>query len=227
MIATSQTPASPSRRSLRLAWAAAFLLTVALLGAASAARSAGAAAVPAATGRLGPPAFAASEECEADEPDCEEELEACEEDEEEAGECEEEAEEGAAGAAPSSCLLTRARPRVTVAAAPRRLRLDVAYVLTGPAAVAVSLRSSGARGAVSLPAHQYRLTRSGSLHRSFELSEIETERALAARRFTVRLRVQGVPWSCHRYDFRQLGVRHGGAASRTFTESPADLRAGR
>lgn len=224
MIAKPESAAAPSRRTVRLAWWVAFVLTIALLAGLGLARSAHATA-PARAVRPDlsiPPPFEAEEECEADEPSCEEELsvEECEEGEEECEGLEEGGEE-----APAECLLTAAQPRVVVSSEQRRLRLEVRYSLAGPADVLTSLRGSGGHGSVSLAAQKHHLSHSGSFEESAELSPAEATRALAANQFTVRLRVLGVPWSCHRHDFRHLSVKrqaHGGAV---FSETVADRRA--
>lgn len=173
-----------------------------------------------------PSAFFEDEECAAGDPDCEELLEGeeCEAIGDEEEECEEELEE-LAGEAPAECLLTTARPRISIAAGQEKLRLDVRYTVSGPANVSVSLRASGNKGGLSVAASRHRLTRDGTLHETAELSEEETERALAAREFTVRLRVTGVPWSCHRYDVRHLVVKRGGDDNPVFSESQPDSRA--
>jgi hypothetical protein len=231
MLATSLPSAAPSGPLLRLASGLAVLLTIFLLAGLGLARPAAAEADPSADpGAALVPLFEdeGEGECEADDPACEESLEdeECEAFEEEDEECEEEA-EAVAGEAPAECLLTTARPRISIAADQQKLRLDVRYTLTGPADVAVSLRSSGGKGAMAIAASRHHLTRSGILHESAELSEEETERALTAKRFTVKLRVLGVPSSCQRYDSRQLSVKRGGDESPVFSETSADLRAGR
>jgi len=216
---------TPSQRTLRLAWWLAFIFTIALVAGISSARATELATTPGAAA-ISPPFDEG--ECEADEPDCaeeegyEEECELSEEDEEEcieAGDGE--------GEAPPECLLTTARPRVSISSAQQRLRLDLRYTLTDPADVAIGLRSSGGKGSVTVPATKHHLSHSGSFHETFELSEVETERALAAKQITVRLHVLDVPWSCHRYDFHHLSVRHGGQQSPVFSETSTDLRAGR
>jgi len=230
MIARSTPTPAPSQRALRLAWWGAFLLTIVLLAAVGFARSASAAdlhALPGASAPI-PPPFEDGEECEADEPECaeaESEEEECELGENGDEECE--GVDQAEGEAPPECLLRTAQPRVSVSAGQQRLRLDVHYTLTAPADVSISLRSSGSKGSMALPASKRHLSHSGSFHETAQLSEEETERALAAKQFTVRLHVLDVPWSCHRYDFRHLRVRHGGQQSPVFSETGTDLRAGR
>jgi hypothetical protein len=229
MIARPTPSQVPSHRALRLAWWAAFLLTIALLAAIGFARSASAAGpvLPATSAPISPP-LEAGEECEADEPDCAEEEggeQECELDEDGEEECEEAGEEE--GEAPPECLLRTAQPRVSISAAQQRLHLDVRYTLASPADLSIGLRSSGGKGAVALPGNKRHLSQSGSFHETFQLSEAETERAVTAKQFTVRLRVLDVPSSCHHYDFRHLRIRHGGEQSPIFSETGTDLRAGR
>lgn len=227
MLSTELPAAAAGRPLLKLASCLAFLLTIVLVASLGLARSAAADAEPSADpGAVLAPLF--EDECAAEDPACEEGLEdeECEAFEEEDEECEEEGEE-VAGEAPAECLLTTARPRLSIAADQQKLRIDVRYTLTGPANLALSLRSSGGKGSVAIAASRHHLTRSGTLHESAELSEEETERALTAKQFTVKLRVLGVPSTCHRYDSRQLSVKRGGEGSPVFSEDGADLRAGR
>lgn len=219
---------APGGRAAWLARPLPFLLAIALLLLGAALAPAAVAGAPAGPVSQAAPPFEEEGECEED-PFCEEafEGEECEAFEAEEEECEEEEGAGPAkGEAPAECLLTSARPRISISGPRRRLRLAVRYTLAGPAEVVVSLRSSGG-GPVSVAPSRHRLSHSGSLHETAALSEEETERALAAKRFTVRLRVLGVPWSCRRYDVRHLDVRRGGEEARSFSERAADLRAGR
>ncbi|MET0559270.1 MAG: hypothetical protein ABW065_11435 [Solirubrobacterales bacterium] len=230
MLAKTASHPAHSPRTIRVAWWVAFAITIALVVGLGMARSADAAnlALPGPSASIQPP-FEDGEECEADEPDCAEEEgegeEECELDEDGFEECvgsEEDEDE-----APPECLLTTARPRISIAADQERLRLDVRYTLAAPADVSISLRSSGSKGALALPAGKRHLSRSGSFHETTQLTGTETERALAAKQFTVRLHVLDVPGSCNRYEFRHLRVRRGGEQSPVFSETGADLRAGR
>jgi hypothetical protein len=213
-----QTPAhAPSQRMIRLAWWLAFAATIVLLAAVSVARSAQAAgpsSPPDPSASILPP-FEEGEECEADEPECTEEgEEECEAGDEE--ECEEAEAEGAE--APAECLLTTARPRLSISDSQQRLRLQLRYTLSGPAEVSIGLRSSGGKGPLTLPASKHRFSHSGTFRESFALSAPETERALDAKQFTVRLHVLDVPSSCHRYDFHHLSVKRGGHDAPAFSE---------
>ncbi len=218
-------PSTPieQRRAARLAWLAAFLLTLALVAGLGLARSSSAAPAPPKAPVAAPFLEAEEEECAADEPECGEECEWAEEEEFE--ECEGEA--GDEGEAPAECLLTSAQPQVTVSEAQQRLRLSVRYTVGAPVEVAVSLRASGSKGGLTIAAEKHRLSHSGSFLDTTNLSSAETERALSAGQFTVRLRPLGVPWSCHRYDFRHLTVKRQGHGGAVFSERQADLRAGR
>lgn len=220
-------PPIEQRRAARVAWWAAFLLTLLLVAGLGLAR-ASSAAPPAAPTKAPPtpsPVEDEEEECEAGEPECAEASEECEWDEgEELEECE--AEAGEEGDAPAECLLTSAQPQVTVSGVQQRLRLSVRYTVEAPAEVAVSIRGSGERGGLTIGAEKRRLSHSGSFQDTTGLSPSEAERALAAGQFTVRLRVIGVPWSCHRYDFRHLTVKREGHGGAVFSEGRADLRAG-
>lgn len=222
MFGPSSTPIE-QRRTARLAWLAAFLLTLTLVAGLSLARSSSAAPPPLKAPIAAPTFEDEEEECGADEPECE--GEECEwNEDEEVEECE--GEDGDEGEAPAECLLTSAQPQVSVSEAGRRLRLSVRYTVDAPVQVSVSLRASGGKGGLAIAADKRRLSHSGSFQDTTSLSPSETERALAAGQFTVRLRASGVPWSCHRYDFRHLTVKRQGHGGAVFSESRADLRAG-
>lgn len=170
------------------------------------------------------------EECDLGEPDCVEELgfEECEEAEDgEELECEEEPEPLRAGEAPADCLLTSARPRVSIAGGQGRLKLDVRYEVSAPAEVSVSLRSAGGKGTVAMPPERLRLSRGGVFHETLDLSEEETERALSAREFSVRLRVASVPSSCLRYELQHLTVKRGGEENPNFSTPGPNARSSR
>lgn len=198
------------------------LLSIALLVSAGSSQAAVAEDAP---GAEADAAFFEDEECATGDQDCEESVEGeeCEAFEDEEEFCEEEIEE-AQGEAPAECLLTSARPRVSIGGGQEQLRLDIRYTVAGPANVTVSLRASGKKGSVSIAPSRHKLTRNGTLRETAELSEEETERALAAREFTVKLRVAGVSSSCHRYDVRHLVVKRGGDESPVFSERPAAPR---
>ncbi len=205
----------------------ALLLSIALLASLGFAQSAFAQDAPGADPSA---AFFEEEECELGEPDCVEELEfeECEEAEDgEELECEEEPEPLRAGEAPADCLLTSARPRVSIAGGQGRLKLDVRYEVSAPAEVSVSLRSAGGKGSVAMPPERLRLSRGGSFHETLALNEEETERALSAREFSVRLRVAGAPSSCRRYELLHLTVKRGGDESPVFSAPSADARGSR
>lgn len=218
MIAKPDPAPAPSQRTIRLAWWLAFTATIVLLaafGVARSAQAAGPANAPNPSASILPP-FEEGEECEAAEPECtEEETEECEAGGEE--ECEEaEAEEAEA---PPECLLTTARARLSISDSQQRLRLQLRYALTAPVDVAIGLHSSGGKGSLTLPASKHHLSHSGTFRESFALSEAETERAIDAKQFTLRLHVLDVPSSCHRYDFHHLSVKRGGQRSPVFSEA--------
>jgi hypothetical protein len=180
------------------------LLSIGLLVSAGFSASALAEDVP---GAEADAAFFEDEECAPGDQDCEESLEAeeCEAFEDEEEFCEEELEE-ASGEAPAECLLTSARPRVSIGGGGEKLRLDVRYTVSGPANVTLSIRGRGGKGSFMVPASRHRLSRNGTLRETVELSGEAMERAEAAREFTVRLRVAGVPSSCHRYDSYRIVI---------------------
>jgi hypothetical protein len=134
------------------------------------------------------------EEPEAGEPEepWEKEDEACEFDPEEPDFCEEIEEE----AGDDGCLLEDARAKVVVNPGKRRLLLTVHYRALKPAGVSVATVLRGAKGAVRLGTGHARFHRAGVYHDSFRLTEKQTERAQAARKLDVDLRVLNSPRYC-------------------------------
>jgi hypothetical protein len=201
---------SHGAHAIRIAWWASFLATVALVAILSFARSAQAATLPAG-GFLGPLAAAVpssddedlegdeeAEEAEASE-DGEVEAEGCEGDE---VECEEEED---AAAAPQECLLTTAA--ATVSVSHDKLRLLVRYTTSTAAAVAVDYGLHGGKGSLYLGGAKKRFGPEGVLRLTRQLSEAQLAKVMAARDFTVRLRVAGAPDYCRPLFDHQLDVR--------------------
>jgi hypothetical protein len=153
-------------------------------------------------GRLGSPSTAVA----ADEED-EEEASEIEGDEE--GEAEEEwDEEGARGEPPYECVLRTARATVVVQEAQSKLRLQLAYTAFEPAPASVEYRLRGDKGSLQLNAGHRRLSESGVLRETETLSASELAKALAARTFTVDIRVPGAPQYCDDYAERRLKTKH-------------------
>jgi hypothetical protein len=172
------------------------LLLLALLAVAPAAQ---ASLVPAADQAISLVAAAADEEEDEGEDPEEGGGEEAEEDEEcepEEGEpCEEEA-EAAPEKQADGCLLKKADAAVTVNPGKRRLRVTVHYRTRMPAAVTVTAKLQGPRGAVHLGTDHARFRRSGVYRDTFGLAEKQMKKALAARQLTVELQVADTPPSC-------------------------------
>jgi hypothetical protein len=201
--------ASHDAHAARVAWWAAFLATVALVAILGLARSAQALTLPAAS-PVGPLAAAPSldeEEAEAEaaigEDEAEElEAEECEaEDVAEEEECEREGE----AEAPQECLLTTAD--ATIAASHDKVHLLVRYTTAAPTAVSVEYGLHGAKGSLYLGGEKKQVGARGKLRLSKRLSDVQMEKVLAAKSFTVRLRVPDAPAYCHPFFDRQLDVR--------------------
>jgi hypothetical protein len=201
------TAAGEEATAIRFAWWAAFFATLALVLALGVAKSAQAMPLPAAVpGPTGAAAWFAAEEFEEFEED--EEAEAGEEFEEECEvdeECEEEADDFAA--APAECLLSRAEPTVTALASRDRVRLQIRYASSSPATVAVEYGLRGGKGSLYLGGEKKRLARHGVLRLTETLSEAQMAKVMAARAFTVRLRVAAAPGYCRPFFDLQLDSR--------------------
>ncbi len=212
----------PEGHVLRIAWGASFLATLALIAILSLARSAQALTLPPA-GPLLPAANAAPPAAPEEEVE-EEEAEASEEGESEGEECESddpaeqaECEGEAAAEAPRECLLSAAA--ATVSAGHDRVRLRLRYTTASPVAVAVEYGLHGAKGSLFLGSERKRVKASGVLSLSKQLSEAQMAKVLAARNFTVRLRVLGAPGYCHSFFDRQLDVRRATPTGLSWSQS--------
>lgn len=147
----------------------------------------------------------------------EEELaieEECEE--EEPGECEEEA---GGAEAPVECILTTVRPTVFASGNGDKVRLQVHYATLSPTAVKVDYGLHGSKGSLFLGSEKKRFGRKGVLRLNRKLTESQMAKVLAARDFTVRLRVLEAPRWCGSYFDRRLDVRRATPRGLTWLQS--------
>lgn len=167
-------------------------------------------------GALAAPAGAEEEgEAEASE---EEEIfieEECEE--EEPGECEEDLEGGSE--APAECLLSTAHPTVFAFGNSDKVRLQIRYTSSSPTAVKVDYGLHGAKGSLFLGSEKKRFGKKGVLTLNRKLTETQMAKVLAARDFTVRLRVQAAPRWCGSYFDRHLDLRRATPRGLTWLQS--------
>jgi len=192
--------------TLRFAWGVAFVATLSLIAILGLARSAQALTVATRTS-LDPAAAAFAP---ADEDEEEEEAGTSEDDESDFVECEdaEECEEdGDNPEAPPECLLDSAEATVFAAANHDLVRLQIRYTTTSPTAVAFDYGLHGGKGSLYLGGESKHLSRHGVLRLSKSLTETQMEKVLAAKNFTVRLRVPAAPRYCQPLFERQLDVR--------------------
>jgi hypothetical protein len=147
-----------------------------------------------------------------DEEEEEGEAEASEDEELEAEECveneEEECEAAEAGsAAPPECLLSSADATIFAASHRDRVRLQVRYTSTAPTPVSLAYGLHGSKGSLYLGGEKKRFARRGVLRLDRNLSEAQMAKVMAAKSFTVRLRVLDAPGYCQSFFERQLDVR--------------------
>jgi hypothetical protein len=197
----------------------AFLVLLALLCLAPSARALSVPGAPAVPPVLAAPADEEEEEGEAaaseDEEDEEAEAaEACEP--EEPGECDEEA----GSEAPAECLLGSVDPKIFASGNSGKVRLQIRYTTNAPTAVAIEYGLHGAKGSLFLGKAKRRLARKGVLRLSRRLTETQMAKVMAARDFTVRLRVPAAPAWCRPYFDRHLDVRR--ATPRGLTWLPSE-----
>jgi hypothetical protein len=140
-----------------------------------------------------------------------------EEDEEEAGEDEgeegeaeeeEEGESARAGAEPPyECVLRTARATIVALEAQSKLRLQLSYTSFEPTPAVLDYQLRGGKGALDLPGGHRHLAESGVLRETKTLSESQLAKVMAAKTFTIRIRVPDTPGYCSRYSSRQLKTR--------------------
>lgn len=192
---------------IRSAWWASFLVTLALIALLGMVKSAQALTPFPANGTGATTGLVAV----ADEEEEEGEAEASEDEELEAEECveneEEECEEEGTSAAPAECLLSSADATIFAASNRDRVRLQVRYTSTAPTPVALAYGLHGSKGSLFLGDEKKRFARRGVLRLEKNLTEAQMARVMAAKSFTVRLRVLDAPAYCQSFFERQLDVR--------------------
>jgi hypothetical protein len=209
--------------AIRIAWWASFIATIALVAILGLAKSAQAQVLtvpgPAPTGDVALLAPALDEEFEAEDED---EAEASEGEELEAEECaadEEECEEEAGLEAPPECLLSSAQATIAVAANHDKVHLQVHYTTSSPTAVAVAYGLHGSKGSLYLGSDKRLFAKRGVLRLTKSLTEAQMEKVMAAKDFSVRLRVAGAPHYCQSLFDRQLDVRRATPTGLTWEQS--------
>jgi hypothetical protein len=189
--------------TIRFAWWVAFFATLTLVAVLGLAKSAqalttAAAGTPGVVAAPVPPAEEA-DEAEASE-DEDFEFDECEADEE----CEEE-EEGLK--APQECLLSNAEATVFATANKDKVRLQIRYTTTAPTAVAVAYGLHGSKGSLYLGDEKKKFAKAGVLRLTRDLTEDQMAKVMAAKGFTVRLRVPAAPGYCNAFFDHQLDIK--------------------
>lgn len=191
--------------AVRFAWWVAFFATLTLVAVLGLAKSAQALTVPASGG----PSALAAPVIPADEED-EEEAEASEDEGFEFEECEEdgeECEEDEGLEAPQECLLNSAEATVTASANKDKVQLQVRYTTTSPTAVGIAYGLHGSKGSLYLGDEKKQLGKRGVLRLTEHLTEAQMAKVMAAKGFTVRLRVPAAPGYCKDFFDHQLDVK--------------------
>jgi hypothetical protein len=202
--------------AIRFAWWMSFFVTIALVAIVGLASSAQAATAPASP--FPAPALAAAFE------EDEEEAEASEDDEGSEFECVDfeecdESEEEGGPEAPEECLLSNAEATVSAIANRDQVRLQVRYRSTVPTAVSVDYGLHGGKGSLYLGGEKKRFGQTGVLRLSENLTEAQMAKVMAARGFTVRIRVPAAPRYCQSLFERQLDERQNTPTGPSWTQS--------
>lgn len=143
-----------------------------------------------------------SEDCEADEDDADAE-EKCDE----------------SGAAPTECRVSGAEATVIARPQRDRISLKVRYATTAPTAVSLDYGLHGAKGSLYFGAAKKKLGKKGVLRLNRTLTEAQMAKVMAARDFTVRLRVPGAPTYCQAFFGHELDVRRATPGGLTWLQS--------
>lgn len=193
-----QSPIARGRdeHTTRFAWWASFFATLLLIAALGIARSAQAAPAPLAT---------ASVIEEVDEEEGGEDEEAGDDQECEDGEEECEGEDEVES--PRECLLNSARAKIFAATARDTVRLTVRYSTSSPTPVAVDYGLHGNKGSLYLGGDSRPPASHGVVQLTRTLSEAQMAKVLAAKDFTMRLRLSDAPSYCRPFFDRRLDVR--------------------
>ncbi len=188
--------------AVRFAWWAAFFATLTLVAVLGLARSAQALTVPAA-GSPGIAVAAPSDD------ELEDEAESSEGEGFEVEECEtdEECEDGNPSEAPPECLLSSAEATVFAATGKDQIRLQVRYRTSVPTTVSLDYGLHGGKGSLYLGGERKHFSSHGVLHLTRSLTEAQMAKVMAARNFTVRLRVPAAPGYCQAFFDHQLDIR--------------------
>ena len=197
--------ATDEAAAIRFAWWAAFFATLTLIAVLGIAKSAQALTVPAA----GAPGVAAAPAPPADE-EFEDDAEASEDEGfegEECGEEDEECEEDSGLNAPQECLLSSAEATVTASANKDKVQLQVRYTTTSPTAVGIAYGLHGRKGSLYLGGERKKLAKRGVLRLTEHLTEAQMAKVMAAKGFTVRLRVPAAPGYCKDFFDHQLDIK--------------------
>jgi hypothetical protein len=216
-----QTVAGHYSPAPRLAWCASFFAILALIALLGVAKSGQALTIPPTRGAE---AVASGGEGEGEDGEEEQsEAEECEEDE--VGDEGEEAEEGCGSkgqgspTAPRACPLSSAKATVFVLSKRDKVRLQIGYTTTRPTAVAVAYGLHGGRGSLELGGGKKRFANQGVLRLTKSLTAAQMAKVLAARGFTVRIRVLATPPNCHSVFVRQLTVKRATSGGATWLQS--------
>jgi hypothetical protein len=191
--------------AIRFAWWVAFFATLTLVAVLGLAKSAQALTIPASNAAAvvlapaPPPEAEVEDEAEASE-DEGFEAEDCEEDEE----CED---EFGLGEAPQECLLTRAEVTVLAAANKDKVQLQIRYTASTPTTATVAYGLHGSKGSLYLGDEKKHFAKQGVLRLTKTLTEAQMAKAMAAKGYTVRLRVPAAPGYCQSFFDYQLDIR--------------------
>ncbi|MEX2107095.1 MAG: hypothetical protein WD810_09375 [Solirubrobacterales bacterium] len=108
---------------------------------------------------------------------------------------------------PPACLLRTANARVFAYTAQDKVRLTIRYTSRKAASVIVSYRLTGRKGSLSLGKERQRFAKRGLFQATAEPNESQMERVLAAKGFSVKMRIPAAPRFCDRYYSRHLTIR--------------------
>jgi hypothetical protein len=121
--------------------------------------------------------------------------------------------------APPECLLSSAEPAILVSGNADRVRLQVRYASASPTKVAITYGLHGSKGSLYLGDEKKRFGTKGVLRLNRSLTEAQMAKVMAAKDFSVRIRILEAPSYCQDYFDRHLTVRRATPSGLTWLQS--------
>jgi len=126
---------------------------------------------------------------------------------------------GGGGGASRVCPLNTAQATVFVLSNGNKVRLQIRYSTTHPTNVSIAYGLHGGRGSLELGGAKKHFAKQGTLRLTQSLTGAQRAKVMAARGFTVRIRLLAAPPRCHPVFVRQLTVKRATPGGATWQQS--------